>query len=366
MNTSKHDRHEYDSDAAVWLDDFNDQLQFYNSQEATVSWRFSTDMTNETSKAMSDFAPRKSKWMKQKKLEAAKFDITKLDSSRARMLYLIRNLSFSFMDEQLSKNNADLISKMSEIYSTAKVKLPDGTLASGEPDLAEVMHTSKNYEELLYAWTSWRDLVGPKIKKIYPQLISVENKAVKLQGHKMHDMGEIWRSKYEVKDLEKDAVKIWEDLKPLYKEIHAYVRRKLSNHYGRDKVDVTGPIPAHLLGNMWAQEWGGLMDIVKPYDEDFIDITAALKRRKYDTNKIFRTAEDFYVSIGLYPMTEKFWKLSMFEDPGGSRKVDCHGSAEDFSNDNDFRECHNVYLLQLSCLQDGVTEEVANEKDVEQ
>lgn len=71
---------------------------------------------------------------------------------------------------------------MSAIYSTTKVKLPDGTLASGEPDLADVMRNSKNYEDLLYAWKSWRDAVGPKIKKIYPQLVSLENKAAKQQG----------------------------------------------------------------------------------------------------------------------------------------------------------------------------------------
>lgn len=97
------DKNGYDSDAAVWLDDFNDQLQFYNARDATISWKFSTNISNKTSKALSDFAPMKSKWMKQKKVEAAKFDMTKLDSSRARMLFIIRNLSFSFMDEELSK-----------------------------------------------------------------------------------------------------------------------------------------------------------------------------------------------------------------------------------------------------------------------
>lgn len=91
------------TEAAVWLDDFNDQLQFYNSKEALLNWQFSTNITEQTSKAVSDFAPVKTNWMKKKKLEAAQFSTFGLDQSRNRMLYLIRNLSFSFLDEDLSR-----------------------------------------------------------------------------------------------------------------------------------------------------------------------------------------------------------------------------------------------------------------------
>lgn len=52
--------------------------------------------------------------------------------------------------------------------------------------------------------------------------------------------------------------------------------------------------------------------------------------------KIFRAAEAFFTSIGLYEMTEDFWAKSMLTEPTDGRKVVCHPTAWDMGK-NDFR-----------------------------
>ena len=60
-------------------------------------------------------------------------------------------------------------------------------------------------------------------------------------------MGNFWRSFYEVNDFAKVVDELWNEIKPLYVQLHAYVRYRLHLKYG-DRVSSTGPLPAHLLG----------------------------------------------------------------------------------------------------------------------
>lgn len=126
------------------------------------------------------------------------------------------------------------------------------------------------------------------------------------------------------------------DILPFYKELHAYVRFKLGFIYPK-RFDPNGPIPAHILGNTWAQSWQNIFDLVKPYPNTVsIDISAEMKRRNWTVLHMFKTAEEFFVSLGLPRMTPKFWKLSMMKRPK-DRHVNCHASAWDFSTGDDFR-----------------------------
>ena len=70
-------------------------------------------------------------------------------------------------------------------------------------------------------------------------------------------------------------------------------------------MEKNGPIPAHVLGNMWAQSWGNIVDLVKPYpNKPSIDVTAEMKKQGWTVNTMFKKAEDFFVSMGLDPMME--------------------------------------------------------------
>ncbi|CAG0894908.1 unnamed protein product [Darwinula stevensoni] len=151
------------------------------------------------------------------------------------------------------------------------------------------------------------------------------------------DMGAIWRWVYESDTFEEEVAELWETVRPLYEQLHAYVRRKLREKYGEDKVTADGPIPAHLLGDMWAQDWSNLKDLLQPYKmEASLDITPALREQNYTAERLFRLSEEFFTSIGLSPMPETFWNLSIIEKPK-DRTIICHASAWDFCDSKDFR-----------------------------
>lgn len=62
------------------------------------------------------------------------------------------------------------------------------------------------------------------------------------------DNGAFWRSLYETPTFEQDLETLWKELEPLYLNVHAYVRRGLFKKYGPERINLKGPIPAHLLG----------------------------------------------------------------------------------------------------------------------
>ena len=130
-------------------------------------------------------------------------------------------------------------------------------------------------------------------------------------------------------DFQKAIMKLWNEVKPLYQELHAYVRYKLREKY--PEVPENGTIQAHLLGNMWAQDWSLIEDLVKPYPKvPSLDVTPNLRKQQYTPIKMFKLAQSFFVSIGLDPMPQTFWNKSAIEKPK-DRKMVCHPSAWDFN-----------------------------------
>jgi peptidyl-dipeptidase A len=152
-------------------------------------------------------------------------------------------------------------------------------------------------------------------------------------------MGDMWRSKYDMSstDFKSETAKLWEQVKPLYDELHCHVRAKLGEHYGEDKVPQDGPIPAHLLGNMWAQEWGFIYEIMEPYPGmSDLDVDSTLKAKNYSPEEMVRSAENFYVSLGMERLPDTFWERSMFSKPA-DRDVVCHASAWNLDAEDDLR-----------------------------
>jgi len=81
---------------------------------------------------------------------------------------------------------------------------------------------------------------------------------------------------------------LWEQLRPLYQQLHAYVRRHLRLKYGDELVKPTGPLPAHLLGNMWAQTWGNIADFMRPYPKrESTDVTPNMIKQVSSRTKIY-------------------------------------------------------------------------------
>ncbi len=203
-------------------------------------------------------------------------------------------------------------------------------------DLSKTLAGSRKYDELLDAWTGWHS-TAPAIKDRYARYVELGNKGAKEIG--FDDMGALWRAGYDMppENFEKEIERLWQQVKPLYDELHCYVRGKLQEKYGKDKVPEGAPIPAHLLGNMWAQEWNNIYDVVEPYKgQPSLDVSKKLKEKKYDSVKMTKLGESFFTSLGFDPLPATFWERSLFNKPR-DREVVCHASAWDPSWNNDLR-----------------------------
>lgn len=199
------------------------------------------------------------------------------------------------------------------------------------------MTTSTNATERLRIWQEWHDGVGRAIRPLYIKYVNFKNRLAKLKG--FDDYGEEWRQKYEITDLEAVVRQLYQEIEPLYRQLHAYIRRRLHNVYGAKVIDLKGPLPAHLLGDLWGRFWSGLYDIVQPYPKKAsFDATQTMIEQNYTVRRMFEMGNDFFVSMGLKPVPDAFYNLSMLEKPSDpNTKVVCHATAWDFYDGKDFR-----------------------------
>jgi peptidyl-dipeptidase A len=204
------------------------------------------------------------------------------------------------------------------------------------PDLEQIMGNSRDPEELKKAWVGWHQIAVP-IRKEYVRFVELSNKGASEMGFK--DTGAMWRSKY---DMEPDAFaaemeRLWQQVKPLYDSLYTYTRRKLSEKYGPSVVPLDKPIPAHLLGNMWAQTWSNVYPLLAPAEADRgYDLTQILKARNTDAKQMVRYGEGFFTSLGFDQLPPTFWDRSLLTKPA-DREVVCHASAWDIDYEKDVR-----------------------------
>jgi peptidyl-dipeptidase A len=242
-------------------------------------------------------------------------------------------------DPKESEEVTQIATRMEGVYGRGKYcreKAPPGQEACLDIlAITRIMANSRNAAELADVWRGWRT-VSPPMRNDYRRFVELSNKGARELG--FADTGAMWRSKY---DMEPDAFakeldRLWEQVKPLYLSLHAYVRHRLRQQY-KDIVPAKGPIPAHLLGNIWAQSWDNIYPLVAPPKADpGYDLTAILKSRKVDERKMVRYGERFFTSLGFDPLPKTFWERSLFVKPR-DREVVCHASAWDVDNVEDLR-----------------------------
>src|SRR6185503_9848971 len=118
--------------------------------------------------------------------------------------------------------------------------------------------------------------------------------------------------------------RLWTQVQPFYQSLHSYVRWKLREKYGANVVPEKGPIPAHLLGDIWAQDWSNTYKLVAPAAADKgYDLTDILKKRNTKPLDMVHYGESFFKSLGFAPLPQTFWVRSMFIKPR-DREVVCH------------------------------------------
>lgn len=184
---------------------------------------------------------------------------------------------------------------------------------------------------LKWAWHSWRKAVGPPIKQTYGKLIQLMNNGARRVG--FQDAGDSWREELEMPNLRATVHRLWQEVKPLYQKFHAVIRHHLRKRYPEIKdFDRLGLIPAHILGDMWSQNWETHAASIVPHE---VDIEHNFKRMNWTGQQLVKRAEDFYSSTGLPMMTKQFWEKSVFER--GANVTKCHGTAANMYEEGDFR-----------------------------
>ncbi|MGE5570404.1 MAG: M2 family metallopeptidase [Rhodospirillales bacterium] len=270
--------------------------------------------------------------------ESARFDKLTLPPELARKMKLLK-LSQTLAapaDPKESRELSEIVTRMQGVYGKGKY-CPGGDQSKclDIEDITKIMAESRDPAQLLEVWKGWRT-ISPPMRADFTRYVQLANKGARELG--FADTGAMWRSKYDMPPdaFAKEVNRLWEQVKPLYVSLHAYVRNRLREKYG-DAVPASGPIPAHLLGNPWAQSWENIYPLVAPKEADpGFDLTEILKNRNTGWKQMVKYGEGFFTSLGFAPLPQTFWERSMFVKPR-DREVVCHASAWDIDSQDDLR-----------------------------
>ena len=334
------------AEAEKFIGDAEARLKEIGLRLSRASWVQSTYITDDT-EALSAEANKDYITAVTELAEASRrFDQLKMPDELARKFKLIK-LSLvmpapkdAAEREELTKIAAGLESA----YGKGKF-CPDGAegkcLSLG--DMEKILAESRNPEELKRVWAGWRT-VSPPYRKDYQRFVELANKGAREMGFK--DVGAMWRSNYDMtpEEFAAEMERLWQQVRPLYESLHTYTRAKLNQKYGDAVVPKDGPIPAHLLGNMWSQTWGNIYPLLAPPTGDpGYDLTQILRQRNTDAKQMVRYGEGFFTSLGFDALPATFWERSLFTKPA-DREVVCHASAWDIDSERDVRlkMCINI------------------------
>jgi peptidyl-dipeptidase A len=325
------------AEARKFINDAEQKLLLLGVDSSRADWIKSTYITDDTEAIAAKLDEKAIAATVLYAKQAVRFDGLKLDAETARKIKLLK-LSLTIAtpaDARESEELTRIVTGMEGTYGKGKY-CPTGPESCQDlEELSKILAESRDPKALLDAWTGWHAIAKP-IRQDFVRYVDLANKGARQLGFK--DNGAMWRSKYDMApdDFAKELDRLWEQVKPLYLSLHAYVRNRLREKYG-DAVPATGPIPAHLLGNMWAQDWDNIYPLIAPANADpESDLTALLKKRNTDWKQMVKYGEGFFTSLGFAPLPETFWERSLFLKPK-DRDVVCHASAWDIDSLNDVR-----------------------------
>ena len=359
-------------DADAFIAKFNDDYRKMYPDVAAAQWVQANFITSDSQQLASRANERLLTFNSEVSQKAKTFyGLKDLKPETARGLELIRVGSAAPADPAEREEVAKLGSKMEANYGTGKWchKTASGneeclTLQAIEKIIDNV-DLKNSPAQIAEAWAGWHATAKP-IRADYQRFIELQNSAAKASG--FVDMGEMWRAGYDMSPVEfaAETERLWGQVKPLYDALHCLTRAKLNAKYGDAVVPKNGLIPAHLLGNMWAQQWSNLYPLMEPYQGvSDLDVTAVLKshrdgeykallaafkgkptavdlaelERKADAAaavKMTQVAEEFYTSIGFPALPKTFYERSLLTQPR-DRDVVCHASAWDMNLAGDVR-----------------------------
>ena len=347
----------------------NDEFKKMYPEMTAAQWLSSTYINDDSqllaAKGNERYLTQLNSWIEQ----AKKFEGQQMSPETARAIQLLKLATAMPAPKDPAK-----LAELTQIATRMEGTYGAGTYCTGEGDakkcrqlgeLEDVLRSSRDYDAQLDAWQGWHTIAQP-MRKDYTRFVELVNEGSKEMG--FADTGEMWRSGYDMTPAEiaAETDRLWGQVKPLYEQLHCYTRTKLQAAYGVEKGQVNGLLPAHLMGNMWQQDWGNLWDMLEPYKgAGSLDITGALEKQYQtdyqaalakagpgpSTDKLFQAereaqlqvakqmterAQDFYTSLGMPKLPESYWTKTQFIKPM-DRDVVCHASAWDMNMSGDVR-----------------------------
>jgi peptidyl-dipeptidase A len=325
------------AEAEQFLKDVEARFAKLSHNAARAAWVNATHITDDTDVIAAQAGALALEAAGEVALQARRYNNVPLKAESKRKLNLLQ-LSLSLADEKDRDAYTSLATAMGGAYGKAKYcKTPgDESTCLNLGQLEEIINTSHDPAALKDAWLGWHATARAS-KDNYAKYVEVSNKGARGMG--FADTGALWRSQYDMppEAFAAETERLWQQVKPLYDSLHQYVRLKLQAQYGKDVVPSTGPIPAHLFGNMWSQSWDNLYPIVKPSGPAAsVDIADTLVKKNIDAKAMTKMGEGFYTSLGMQKLPASFYERSQLTKPR-DREVVCHASAWDIDNLEDVR-----------------------------
>ena len=325
------------ADAEAFMKDTEAQLAEQATKTSRAQWVQSNFITDDTEALAADANEQMIALTTGLVEKAKRFEGLSLPPELARKFMLLR-LSLTApapRDPKLRREMTQIAASLEGDYGKGKY-CPKPEDCLDITAIERIMATSRDPEQLKDLWIGWHR-VGAPMRDRYARFVELSNQGAREIGFK--ETGVMWRSNYDMPPdaFAADLERLWNQVRPLYLALHTYVRARLVEKYGPQAVPPDGPIPAHLLGNIWAQQWGNIYPIlgVKEQTKSF-DVTDLLKKKNLDARGMVRYGEGFFTSMGFQPLPKTFWERSLFTKPA-DRDVVCHASAWDVDNEDDLR-----------------------------
>jgi peptidyl-dipeptidase A len=326
------------AEAVKFVAEAEEQLAILAQNDERMSWVQANFITEDTEQLAAKASENLTAAQVQFAAQAAKFTAVEgLDYDTRRKLNILRSGIVIPAPGNAAKTTeqSEIGAKMEGLYGKGSYcRAEDDCLALGE--LEEIMAHSRNPDELLEVWEGWRT-VSPPMKDLYARQVELANEGAVELG--FDNLGTMWRSAYDMDpaDFPGELDRLWGQVKPLYEALHCHVRASLGEKYGTDLVPASGPIPAQLLGNMWAQSWENIYDMVGPEQSAAAyDLSEILQADNFDPISMVKTGQAFFSSLGFTELPDTFWERSLFVKPA-DRDVVCHASAWNIDEKEDLR-----------------------------
>lgn len=249
-------------------------------------------------------------------LAARRFNGLNLSNTDARKLRLLQR-TLALPDPQARADYVAARAALAGAYGKAGYCPAAGRPcpAPGEPET--VLATSRDPAKLQAAWTGWHAQASA-YKERYAGFVQLSNRGARAMGYA--DTGELWRAGHDMPpgEFTFEMERLWLQVRPLYEALHEYARYKLRVAYGPDVVPLTGPVPAHLFGDMWGRTWDNIYPLLAPAQGAAgADLARMLEKNGTTPARMDAYAEDFYTSLGLPKLPAAFQECAPPATPRG-------------------------------------------------